>query len=374
MLRFLTAGESHGEALVGIIEGLPAGVPLSSDEIVQDLARRRRGHGRGERMRSETDELRILSGFHRGVTTGAPFSFTIMNAVKAVPQDSDEAARCPRPGHADLSGGMKYGLKDFRIVAERASARETAARVVVGSVARQLLRLFSIEVVGWVESVGSISIPHEDLSCEELRARVETSSLRVPHKLTEDAMTAIIDEAASRGDTLGGIFAIGAWGVPAGLGSYVHADRRLDAILVSALVSIPAVKGAEVGPAFENARLCGSQVHDAIVYRNGWRRATNRAGGIEGGVSNGEPILLRAAMKPIPTLGKGLETVNVVSRIACKAPYRRSDVTALPAASVVGEAVVAWEIVKALHEKLGGDTLEEMRGAWRKIKASLEQY
>ncbi|MBC8265094.1 MAG: chorismate synthase [Anaerolineales bacterium] len=398
-MRFLTAGESHGPCLIAIIEGMPAGLYLSEEEINVDLRRRQGGYGRGQRMKIERDEVEILSGVAKGLTIGAPIALRIENKDWANWKDRDVPPwTVPRPGHADLAGGIKYGLDDLRLVAERASARETAARVVVGAVAKRLLSEFGIAVGSCVTEIGGVvaeispppSPPQlwggreggaspllggteggELWEGGEIWERAEASDVRCPDPIAAEAMRQRVDEAKAAGDSLGGVFVVVATGVPVGLGSHVHWDRRLDARLAGAVMSIPAIKGVEIGPAFENARRRGTEVHDEIVVKNTDRqdlritRCSNRAGGIEGGISNGQPIVVRAAMKPIPTTVTPLQSVDLATGEAATTQYQRSDVCAVPAASVVGEAMVAWVIADALMDKLGGDSIEEMKARWK---------
>jgi chorismate synthase len=367
MLRFLTAGESHGPCLTAIVEGLPAGLMVDVNAIDRDLARRQVGYGRGERMQIERDRVEILGGVIAGRTTGAPVALSITNRDWANWCDrwaagDLERLSVPRPGHADYAGMAKYGLDDARPVLERASARETAARVAVGALAKQLLAVFDITIGSYVVEIGSVVASIPDLPGEELWARAEANDVRCPDEDSARQMREAIDAARQAGDSLGGIFVVFATGVPIGLGSHVHWDRRLDARLAAALISIPAVKGVEIGPAFENARRPGTQVHDELHPdgQGGVSRVTNRAGGIEGGMSNGAPVVVRAAMKPIPTTLAPLRSVDLVTGEPAQTQYQRSDVCAVPAASVVGEAMVAWVLADALNEKLGGDSLAEM--------------
>jgi len=380
-LRFLTAGESHGPCLITIIEGMPAGLHLSEEKINVDLRRRQGGYGRGQRMKIERDEVEILSGVAKGLTTGAPIALRIENKDWANWKDKDVPPwTVPRPGHADLAGGIKYGLGDLRLVAERASARETAARVAVGAVAKQLLSEFGIAVGSCVTEIGGVvaEIPPSPLSPPKvgggwggaLWEQAEASDLRCPDPIAAEAMRQRIDEAKVAGDSLGGVFVVVVTGVPVGLGSHVHWDRRLDSRLAGAVMSIPAIKGVEIGPAFENARKRGTEVHDEIFTKleaqsSKLKRYSNRAGGVEGGISNGQPIVVRAAMKPIPTTVTPLRSVDLVTGKPATTQYQRSDVCAVPAASIVGEAMVAWVIADALTEKLGGDSIEEMKSRWK---------
>ncbi len=362
MHRFLTGGESHGPCLTVIIEGMPAGLLLPEDAINGDLVRRQGGYGRGGRMRIEKDAVEVLGGVHAGVTTGGPIVFRIENRDFARQQARPQPRlTAPRPGHADLVGATKYRLPDMRIALERSSARETAARVAAGAVARTLLSHFGIAVGSFVESVGSVTatIPEGDYAA--LVAATEASEMRCPDPTATAAMRDLVDTARRTGNTLGGTFTVWATGVPVGLGSYVHYDRRLDGRLAQAVMSIQAIKGVEIGPAFANAALEGRDVHDQIYAGpDGPYRVTNRAGGLEGGVTTGLPLVVRAAMKPISTTINPLTTVDMATQEEVPTTYQRSDFCAVPAAGVVGEAMVAWVLADALHEKLGGDSLAEM--------------
>jgi chorismate synthase len=368
MLRFLTAGESHGPCLTAVVEGLPAGLALDTTAIDRDLARRQGGYGRGDRMQIEQDRVEILGGVISGHTTGAPVALRIENRDWANWRERWAAGdlprlSVPRPGHADYAGMVKYGLDDARPVLERASARETAARVAVGAVAKQLLYAFDVSVGSYVNEIGAIVATIPDLPAAQLWNLADASDVRCPDAEAAGRMRAAIDEVRQAGDSLGGSFFVVTTGAPVGLGSHVHWDRRLDARLAAAVVSIPAVKGVEIGPAFANARLPGTEVHDELHPDGlgGVTRSTNRAGGIEGGMSNGSPIVLRAAMKPIPTTLTPRHSVDLATGEPAATQYQRSDVCAVPAASIVGEAVVAWVLAEALREKLGGDSLQEMR-------------
>jgi len=369
MLRFLTAGESHGPCLTVIVEGLPAGLAVDVEAIDRDLARRQGGYGRGGRMKIERDKVDILGGVLCDKTTGAPLSLRIENrdwanwrqrwAAGDLPRLS-----VPRPGHADYAGMVKYGLDDARPILERASARETAARVAVGALAKLLLAEFGVAVGSVVAEIGGVAAQVPDLAWPELWALAEASDVRCPDEAAAIGMRQAIDAAREAGDSLGGVFVVAATGAPVGLGSHVQWDRRLDARLAQAVMSIPAVKGVEIGPAFENARRPGTQVHDEFERVGATRRvarASNRAGGIEGGMTNGEPVVVRAAMKPIPTTVTPLRSVDLATGEEAATQYQRSDVCAVPAASVVGEAMVAWVLADALVEKLGGDSVEEMK-------------
>jgi len=372
MLRFLTAGESHGPCLTAIVEGMPAGLMVDVEAIHHDLARRQRGYGRGGRMAIEQDRVELLGGVIAGKTTGAPVALRIDNRDWANWRDRWDTGdlpklTVPRPGHADYAGMVKYGLDDARPILERASARETAARVAVGSLAKQLHAAFDIAVGSYVAQIGDVVASIPNLLPEELWKLAEANSVRCPDEEAAVQMRSEIDAAREAGDSLGGVFVVIATGVPVGLGSHVHWDRRLDGRFASAMMSIPAVKGVEIGPAFANARRPGTQVHDELLPngKGGVTHGTNRAGGIEGGMSNGAPIVIRAAMKPIPTTLTPLRSVDLSTNEPAQTQYQRSDVCAVPAASVVGEAMVAWVLAEALVEKLGGDSLAEMKVHWK---------
>jgi chorismate synthase len=393
MLRYLTAGESHGPALVAVLEGLPAGVPLTSAEIARELARRRLGHGRGKRMRFEADRLEVLGGLRHGLTLGSPLAVRIDNSewpkwtevMAPDPPADPEGARTgkgvpltrPRPGHADLTGMQKYGFDEARPVLERASARETAARVAVGAAAKALLGQVGVTVLSHVVRLGPVATRSRAVPTPADLEELDASPVRCLDGEAEGRMTAAVDAARAAGDTLGGVFEVVAHGLPPGLGSHVHWDRKLDARLAGALMSIQAIKGVEVGDGFATAARPGSRAHDAILPgaagpegsgepRGGApvgrpRRRTGRAGGIEGGMSTGEVLRVRAAMKPLSTLVRPLDTVDLATGAKTKANVQRSDVTAVPAAGVVGEAVVALVLADALLEKTGGDALAEVR-------------
>lgn len=380
MIRYFTAGESHGPALSAIVEGLPAGLDIAPEDINDELARRQQGYGRGGRMKIETDRAEVLSGIRFGKTIGSPVTLQIENrdwknwTVKMARFDSPEeevpAITVPRPGHADLSGMIKYGFEDIRPVIERASARETAARVAACSLAKAFLRSAGIEIGSYVSAIGPAgeNTPSPrlagllDTGAAALSRAADESCVRMLEKDDETAAVAAIDKAKEDGDTLGGIVEIFITGVPMGLGSYVQHDRRLDAELAAALVSIQAVKGVEIGPAFENARKPGSQVHDELFPGEGGApvRRTNRSGGIEGSMSNGQTIHLRAAMKPIATLMTPLHSFDMTSMDAHLSHIERSDTCAVPACSVIAEAVVAPVIANALLRKTGGDHMREI--------------
>lgn len=382
MLRWQTAGESHGEALVAMIEGLPAGVQVTSEDIRQALARRRLGYGRGARMKFEQDQVRMLTGVRHGSTLGSPVAIEIGNTEwpkwtqvmsadplpegTVLPEEGRNAPLSrPRPGHADLTGMRKYGFDDARPVLERSSARETASRVALGAVAAKFLeQSVGIRTVSHVVSLGGV---HADASLPLPRPddvdALDASATRTLDKDAEERMKQRIDEAKSQGDTLGGVVEVIAYGVPAGLGTYVESDRRLDAALAGALMGIQAIKGVEVGDGFAEAERPGSQAHDEIITDEDGciHRLSNRAGGIEGGMSNGEPIRVRAAMKPIPSLPRALRTVNVLTGEAATAINQRSDATAVPAAAVVAEAMVRLTLAQFVLEKFGGDSVSEVK-------------
>ena len=380
MLRWQTAGESHGEALVAMIEGLPAGVHITSGDVVASLARRRLGYGRGARMKFEQDKVRLLTGVRHGVTLGSPIAVEIANTewpkwtevMSADPLDHEiekvgrnAPLSRPRPGHADLTGMRKYGFNDAREVLERSSARETASRVALGAIADAFLQqALGVRTVAHVIGIGgvyankSLALPTPDDV-----AALDASPVRTLDKDAETKMMARIDEAKANADTLGGVVEVLAYGMPAGVGTYVESDRRLDAALASALMGIQAIKGVEIGDGFEEADRPGSAAHDEIVTGENGKitRLTNRAGGIEGGMSNGEIIRVRAAMKPIPSIPRALRTVDVLTGEAAQAINQRSDFTAVPAASVVAEAMVRLTLAKYALEKFGGDSLQETR-------------
>ncbi|MFH1826533.1 MAG: chorismate synthase [bacterium] len=340
MLRYLTAGESHGKALVAILEGCPANLPLTEEDINRELERRQQGYGRGDRMKLESDKVDILSGLRKGKTIGSPIALRIPNHSTEL---FDKSVTQLRPGHADLAGALKYNQKDVRNILERASARETAIKVAVGAVAKKILAHFKISVFSKVVSLGGVS--------------------------EADKWKKLVDKTKEDGDTLGGTFEVTVTGVPVGLGSHVMWDRRLDGKLAQAVMAIPAIKGVEIGMGFGVASQPGSKVHDEINYdkKEGFSHKTNNAGGIEGGISNGEPIIVRAAMKPIATLLKPLNSVDLISKKKAKALIERSDVCAVEPAAVIGEAVTALVIAEALLEKFGGDSIED-------VEASLLAY
>ena len=374
-LRFLTAGESHGPSLTAILDGMPAGLPLTSASIDQELARRQKGYGSGGRMKIEKDSVKILGGVMAGETTGAPIALLVENADhvkwkgKAI-----EPMTAPRPGHADLTGAVKYGYMDLRPALERASARETTMRVAVGAVCKHFLSQFNIVVGGYVASIGEIQADFGDMPYEERFLRAEESDVRCPIDSSANQMRAEIEKTIHSRNTLGGILEIVALNLPVGLGSFMQWDKRLEARLAMAVMSVQAMKGVEVGDAFANAKLPGTQAHDPIGLRESRiQRSTNRAGGTEGGVSNGQPILIRAAMKPIATTLTPQQTVDLASGAESPTRYERSDFCPVPRAVPILEAMVAFVLADALIEKLGGDSLDEMKPRFESLrKASLD--
>ena len=378
-VRFTTAGESHGKALVAILEGMPAGLPLVADDIDRDLRRRMRGHGRGARMKIEADQVEVLAGVRAGETLGSPIALLIQNrdwenwaeimAPEPDPPDAPARRRAltrPRPGHADLVGVLKYGRADARDILERASARETAARVACGAVCRRLLAEFGVEVGSHVVELGSVRADPPAALPEPINDAADRSPVRCLDPKASDAMVAAVDAAREARDTLGGVAEVVIRGLVLGLGAHVSWDRKLDGRLGRAMMSIPAVKGVEIGLGFGAARIPGSQVHDAIRKGDrgpagGFARASNRAGGLEGGMTTGEPVVLRVAMKPISTLMRPLDTVDITTGEPAKAQSERSDVTAVPAMGVIAEAMAALVFADAMMEKFGGDALTEVR-------------
>ncbi|EOL46216.1 chorismate synthase [Enterococcus phoeniculicola] len=388
-MRFLTAGESHGPELTTIIEGLPAGMPLTAEEINSELARRQTGYGRGGRMLIEKDQVKITSGIRHGKTLGSPVTLVVENkdwknwtkvmAIEEVPEKNKNLRRVskPRPGHADLVGGMKYHHDDLRNVLERSSARETTMRVAIGAIAKKLLKELEIIVAGHVVTLGGIHAEIQDgLTVTEIKERSEASEVRVVDPQVEEEMKALIDQTKKNGDTIGGVVEVIIGGVPAGLGSYVQWDKKLDAKIAQAVTSINAFKGVQFGLGFEMANLPGSKVMDEIVWdqTKGYTRRTNNLGGFEGGMTNGEPIVVQGVMKPIPTLYKPLQSVNIDTKEPYKASVERSDSTAVPAASVVCESVVATEIAKELLDKFPSDSFEELQKAVSDYRTYLKNY
>lgn len=394
MLRFLTSGESHGPALTAIIEGFPAGVSISKEKINAQLARRRSSFGRGGRMKIEKDEVEILSGVRKGVSIGSPIALMIRNQdwenwygvmasdeIEIVPEmEKEKRVTRPRPGHADLPGGLKYRQKDLRNILERASARETAARVAVGTVARLLLENMGCQIFGHVTQIGHVKssgLNFENKNdCFKILSHVYDSPVSCADRAVEQEMIRAIEDAREKGDTLGGIFEIICTGLPPGLGSHVHWDRRLDASLAAAIMSIPSVKGVEFGLGFKGVDRPGSGYHDPVCYMpgRGFYRLTNNAGGLEGGITNGEPLIIRAAVKPVPTLKKPLPSVDIFEKKTVEAAFERSDVCVVPAAMVVGEAMTAWVLAGAVVEKFGGDTLDDIVRSWQEYIAYIKHY
>lgn len=376
-IRFLTAGESHGKGLVCIIEGLPANLELSSEYINRELERRQKGYGRGGRMKIEKDRVQILSGVRFGKTLGGPIALFIENrdwenwkekmAVEGERPETAVPFTRPRPGHADLAGGIKYNQRDLRNVLERASARETACRVALGAVCKRFLEELGVFVGSYVVSIGPVSPPIEEQDLIKRHQLAEQSELRFPDPSKDKDFVELIDRAKEMGESLGGVFEVFAVGVPPGLGSHVHWDRKLDGRIAQAMMSIQAIKGVEIGLGFEAAKRFGSEVHDEIGYREGegYFRYSNNLGGLEGGITNGMPIIVRCAMKPIPTLTKPLRSVDVLTKEEVRAGKERTDVVAVPAASVVGESALALVLADAFLEKLGGDFMEEIKERYR---------
>ncbi|MBI3855084.1 MAG: chorismate synthase [Planctomycetes bacterium] len=374
MLRYTTAGESHGKCLITSIEGLPYGTPLDPEAINAELSRRQGGYGRGARMKLEKDEAEIVTGMRKGHSLGAILTLQIMNRVQNT-EDLNPITR-PRPGHADLAGAMKFGTQDARDVAERSSARETAARVAAGALANSFLANFGIRVLGYVVEIGGItSSTRIDLPDELVRVREESMFYTLDKDLDEK-LKAKVDEVKLAGDTLGGLFEVRVFNAPPGMGTHAGWEDKLDGLLARALMSVQTVKAVEVGLGFEAARRTGSQMHDEIVLGEGGRiaRSRNNAGGIEGGMTNGQPVVLRAACKPISTLRKPMQTVDLASKEQAAALYERSDVCVVPAASVIGQAVVAFEIARVFLAKFGGDTFDETRKRYEAYRKQLEQY
>jgi chorismate synthase len=371
-MRLLTAGESHGPGLVAVLDGVPAGLRVAADDITLQLQRRQRGYGRGGRMHIEHDEVEIRSGVRFGETIGSPIALLIANrdwdnwreTMAAAGKPMGETVSVPRPGHADFAGAMKYGRRDLRDVLERASARETAARVAAGAVARGMLAEIGIDIWSRVISIDGVQAPEDNRPWQAVRDAAEASDVGCADDAAAMRMRAAIDGAREAGDSVGGVFEVAAEGVPPGWGSYAQWDTRLDGRIAQAMMSIPAIKGVEIGMGFRAAAARGSQVHDAFVPGSGpagVTRPTNRAGGIEGGVTNGQPVIVRAAMKPIPTLTKPLDSVDLASGKAAPAHAERSDVCAVPAARVVGEAMLALVLADAVTEKFGRDTMAELK-------------
>jgi chorismate synthase len=383
VLSWRTAGESHGPCLIGIVEGIPAGLALDADRIDGELARRQAGYGRGGRMKIETDRIELLSGTRAGQTIGSPIAFQVVNKDAVI--EKLPVPKNPRPGHADLAGCQKHGHRDPRVVLERASARETAARVAAGGIARQVIEHFGVEIFAHVVELGGVPIDSDAVVAafdgpveERTRLRAESDFLSLD-PAGDAALRERVDACREEGDSLGGLYEIRALGLPPGLGHYASGPQRLTSRIGGALFSIPAMKGVEFGLGFESAREPGSKVHDAIELSAGepagggrFGRATNRAGGLEGGMTNGEPLVVRVAMKPIPTMRRGAPTVEFESGEPVQATYQRSDVTSVPAASVVGEAMVAIELCSAWLETFGGDSMGELEASWAAYRQRLK--
>jgi chorismate synthase len=389
MLRFTTAGESHGRALVAIVEGLPAGVPIDVEAINYELKRRQWGYGRGGRMKIEQDRVEILSGVRHGLTLGSPLAVMIENkdwanwteVMAADPRDiapeKSRRLKRPRPGHADLAGGLKYDVRDLRNVLERASARETTARVACGALAKQLLAQFGAEIHSHVIQLGGIPAPPLELSWEDVAGIPDDAPLRCADAGAQQKMMAVIDKAREAGDTVGGIFEVVARGFVPGLGSHTSWDVKLDGLLAQAVMSIPAVKAVAIGAGAEASALPGSEVHDEIAYNSETKdfiRATNRAGGLEGGITNGEEIRVRGHLKPLSTLRRSLRSVDIDTKQEESAAFERSDITAVPAAGVIGEAMIALVLASAMREKFGGDSLGEMKRNFEGYREQLRGY
>jgi chorismate synthase len=370
MLRYWTAGESHGKGMLALLDGFPAGVEIDTEQIDAELGRRQGGYGRGGRQRIETDRVEILTGIWRNTTLGSPLALLVAN--KDYKMERMEDLESPRPGHGDLSGSLKY-LGPIRAILERASARDTAGRVAAGALAKQLLSPFGITAFGYVAQLGPVQIEAQEGTLDQQRARRDQSELYTLNPAQDDQIKALIDQCQKEGDTLGGIIEVRVEGVPFGLGSHAQWDRRLDGRLAQAVMSVQAIKGVEIGLGFGVAQRPGSQVHDPIAYDPGQKsapnlgyvRPSNNAGGLEAGMTNSQPIVIRAAKKPISTLAKPLESINLKTKQPQKASYERSDVCAVPAASVILENVVAFEVARALVDKFGGDSLAEMQARWK---------
>ena len=363
-IRFFTAGESHGPGLTAILEGMPAGLPLSAEDINLDLRRRQKGYGSGGRMQIEKDGIIITAGVMNGLTTGAPIALQVQNRDFRSWKERDiTPITTPRPGHADLTGAVKYGYRELRLSLERASARETTMRVAIGAICKRFLAEFGITIDGYVSQLGDVVAELADMPLADRIARNEDNDVRCPDPVAAEKMHEAIRQVKIDKDTLGGVFEVVAQGLPPGLGSHVHFDRKLDSRLVAAMVSIQAMKGAEIGTAFDNAGKRGSQVHDDIIVDEAGNlsRRSNRAGGLEGGITTGEPIIVRVAKKPISTMLRGANSVDLATGEANPTVYERSDFCALPRAVPVGEAMMAIVLADALLEKLGGDSIDEMK-------------
>jgi chorismate synthase len=386
MLRYVTAGESHGKQLTAILEGIPFGLKVSAEDINKELKRRQAGYGRGDRMKLETDKVELLSGVRWGKTIGSPITLAVKNSdyhnnlklLSELEQYFSEKNFLlrPRPGHADLSGALKFNTYDVRNILERSSARETAARVAAGAVCKKFLSEIGVSVYSFVREIGGIVADTSKAFSKNAFSEIEKSELRTNDKYAEKKMIKIIEQAKKKGDTVGGVFTVVVIGAPAGLGSHAQWDQKLDAAIARSLVSIQAVKGVEFGLGFESAQVWGSEVHDEIFFdkKTGFNRKTNNAGGFEGGMTTGESIIVSCVMKPIPTLMKPLKSVNLKTKKAELAEAVRSDTCAVPAAGVVGEAVVAFELAKAVKEKFGGDSVEEFKRNFNGYMKQLKGY
>lgn len=389
MLKFTTAGESHGRALVAIVEGLPAGLPVNPEFIDSELRRRQLGYGRGGRMKIERDHAEILTGVRHGLTLGSPLTLQIDNKdwpnwtdvmaadPREIEPEKSRRLKRPRPGHADLPGGLKYDVRDLRNILERASARETTARVACGALAKQLLAVFGVEVRSHVIQLGGIPDQPLELTWSQIEAIPDDAPLHCADENAQQRMIALIDEARHKGDTLGGIFEVVTRGVVPGLGSHTSWDLKLDGLLAQAVMSIPAVKAVAIGAGAEASSLPGSEVHDEIAYNSETRefiRETNRAGGLEGGITNGEEIRVRGHLKPLSTLRRALRSVDIDTKEEEAAAFERSDVTAVPAAGVIGESMVALVLARAMREKFGGDSIGEMKRNFDGYREQLRGY
>ena len=389
MFRFTTAGESHGRALVAIVEGMPAGLPIDVNAINRELERRQFGYGRGGRMKIEQDQVELLSGVRHGLTLGSPIALLIKNkdwehwtdvmdtAPNDIPAEKSRRVSRPRPGHADLAGGQKFGARDLRNILERASARETAARVACGALAKQLLATFGIEIRSHVVQLGGIPDKPLELSWSDISKISDDAPLRCADAEQQQRMVELIDAKREAGDTLGGIFEVVARGAVPGLGSHTAWDLKLDGRLAQAVMSIPAVKAVSIGAGTEASALPGSEVHDEIAYNNQTKefiRDTNRAGGLEGGITNGEEIRIRGHLKPLSTLRRPLRSVDIDTKNEETAAFERSDITAVPAAGVIGESMVALTLAAAMREKFGGDSIGEMKGNFESYREQLRGY
>ena len=389
MFRFTTAGESHGRALVAIVEGLPAGLPIDVDQINHELWRRQQGYGRGARMKIEEDRIELLSGVRHGLSLGSPLALMIENKdwenwnevmaaePREVAPEKSRRVKRPRPGHADLAGGLKYDARDLRNVLERASARETAARVACGALAKQLLAVFGIQIVSHVIQLGGIPAKPLELTFDQIASIPDDAPLNCGDREAQQRMIELIDQKKSEGDTLGGIFEVVARGVSPGLGSHTSWDQKLDGRLAQAVMSIHAVKAVAIGAGLEASSLPGSEVHDEISYNDETKefiRETNRAGGLEGGVTNGEEIRVRGHLKPISTLRRALRSIDIDTKQEEKAAFERSDITVVPAGGVIGEAMVALVLAEAMREKFGGDSLGEMKRNFEGYREQLRGY